>query len=76
MRGLIYREFQGPLSLETLPEPEITSRNSIACLRKRGKHIQVGLMTGDHTHPPVPKARILSDELESCLKELFPWRKP
>lgn len=43
---------------------EATSRNSIACLRKRGKHIQVGLMTGDHTHPAVPMARVLSDELE------------
>lgn len=43
---------------------EITSRNSIASLRKIGKHIQVGLMTGDHTHPAVPMARVLSDELE------------
>ena len=43
---------------------EVTSRNSIASLRKRGKHIQVGLMTGDHTHPAVPMARVLADELE------------
>ncbi|WP_299764922.1 zinc-dependent alcohol dehydrogenase family protein [uncultured Dokdonia sp.] len=42
----------------------VTCFNSISCLRKRGKHIQVGLMTGDHKHPKVPMDRILSDELE------------
>ena len=42
----------------------ITCFNSVACLRKRGKHIQVGLMTGDHQHPKVPMDRILADELE------------
>ncbi len=41
-----------------------TCFNSVSCLRKRGKHIQVGLMTGDHKHPKVPMDRILSDELE------------
>jgi len=41
-----------------------TCHNSISNLRKRGKHIQVGLMTGDHQHPKVPMDRILSDELE------------
>ena len=41
-----------------------TCFNSISCLRKRGKHIQVGLMTGDHQHPKVPMDRILADELE------------
>ena len=42
----------------------MTCFNSIANLRKRGKHIQVGLMTGDHQHPKVPMDRILADELE------------
>jgi alcohol dehydrogenase len=41
-----------------------TCYNSIGNLRKRGKHIQVGLMTGDHRHPKVPMDRILADELE------------
>ncbi len=41
-----------------------TCFNSIANLRKRGKHIQVGLMTGDHQHPRVPMDRVLSNELE------------
>jgi alcohol dehydrogenase len=38
--------------------------NLIANLRKRGKHIQVGLMTGDHQHPRIPMDRVLADELE------------
>ncbi|MEO9485109.1 MAG: zinc-dependent alcohol dehydrogenase family protein [Ekhidna sp.] len=43
---------------------QITCFNSISNLRKRGKHIQVGLMTGDHQHPKVPMDRVLADELE------------
>ncbi|PTM08312.1 MAG: alcohol dehydrogenase [Bacteroidetes bacterium] len=43
---------------------EITCLNSIASLKKRGKHIQVGLMTGNHKHPNIPMDRILADELE------------
>jgi len=42
----------------------ITCFNSISGLRKRGKHIQVGLMTGDHQHAKVPMAKIVADELE------------
>ncbi len=41
-----------------------TCFNSISGLRKRGKHIQVGLMAGDHQNVKVPMARILADELE------------
>jgi len=41
-----------------------TCFNSIACLRKRGRHIQVGLMTGEHQHPNIPMDRVLADELE------------
>jgi alcohol dehydrogenase len=41
-----------------------TCFNSIANLRKRGKHIQVGLMTGNHQHPRIPMDRVLSNELE------------
>ncbi len=41
-----------------------TCFNSIANLRKQGKHIQVGLMTGDHQHPKIPMDRVLADELE------------
>ena len=42
----------------------VTCFNSIAGLRKRGKHIQVGLMTGDHQHPRIPMDRVIADELE------------
>lgn len=43
---------------------EITCLNSIASLKKRGKHIQVGLMTGNHKSPNIPMDRIIADELE------------
>jgi alcohol dehydrogenase len=38
-----------------------TSRNSILCLRKRGRHVQVGLMTSD---PAIPMSRVIARELE------------
>ena len=38
--------------------------NSIDCLRKRGKHIQVGLMVEDDHNPRVPMGKVLSNELE------------
>ncbi len=41
-----------------------TCFNSVDCLRKRGKHIQVGLMTGNHRHPVVPMDKVLANELE------------
>lgn len=41
-----------------------TCSNSIKCLRKRGKHIQVGLMLGDDRSPVVPMARVIAFELE------------
>ena len=43
---------------------QTTCFNSIGNLRKRGKHIQVGLMTGEHQHPKVPMDRVLANELE------------
>lgn len=41
-----------------------TCVNSINSLRKRGKHIQVGLMTGRDMMPAVPMARVIAWELE------------
>ena len=41
-----------------------TCFNSVANLRKRGKHIQVGLMTGNHQHPKIPMDLIIAGELE------------
>ena len=40
------------------------SFNSIDCLRKRGKHIQVGLMVADDSRPRIPMGKVLSNELE------------
>ncbi|HDR52881.1 MAG TPA: alcohol dehydrogenase, partial [Mariniphaga anaerophila] len=51
------------VSIDALGSQE-TCFNSVACLRKRGKHIQVGLMTGDHQHPKVPMDKVVAHELE------------
>lgn len=51
------------VSIDALGSQE-TCFNSISCLRKRGKHIQVGLMTGDHKHPVVPMDWVVAHELE------------
>ncbi|UWQ74115.1 zinc-dependent alcohol dehydrogenase family protein [Leisingera sp. M658] len=51
------------VSLDALGHPD-TCFNSVNCLRKRGKHVQVGLMLADHSTPQVPMARVIADELE------------
>jgi alcohol dehydrogenase len=51
------------VSLDALGSQE-TCFNSVANLRKRGKHIQVGLLTDDHQHPNVPMDKVLANELE------------
>lgn len=51
------------VSIDALGSQE-TCFNSVSCLRKRGKHIQVGLMAGDHQHPKVPMDRVVAHELE------------
>ena len=51
------------VSLDALGSKE-TCLNSIGSLRKRGKHIQVGLMTDDHSNIKVPMDKILANELE------------
>lgn len=51
------------VSLDALGHQQ-TCTNSILNLRKRGKHIQVGLMLGDHSAPTVPMGRVIADELE------------
>ena len=51
------------VSIDALGNP-VTCFNSVANLRKRGKHIQVGLMSTDHIHPAVPMDKIIANELE------------
>ena len=41
-----------------------TCFNSISCLRKRGKHVQVGLMLGEHDMPAIPMHQVIANELE------------
>lgn len=51
------------VSLDALGHPT-TCYNSILNLRPRGKHVQVGLMLGEHTSPQVPMAKVIGQELE------------
>ena len=51
------------VSLDALGHP-VTCFNSIQNLRPRGKHVQVGLMLGEHTTPQVPMAKVIGKELE------------
>jgi len=51
------------VSLDALGDRR-TCLSSIDCLRKRGRHIQVGLMTGDDRAPPVPLDAVVAKELE------------
>jgi alcohol dehydrogenase len=51
------------VSVDALGSP-VTCFNSVANLRKRGKHVQVGLMVADHRHPSVPMDQVIANELE------------
>lgn len=41
-----------------------TCRNSILCLRTHGRHVQVGLLAGEHADPKLPMARVIARELQ------------
>lgn len=51
------------VSIDALGSPA-TCFNSIANLRRRGKHVQVGLMVGEHRRAAVPMDRVIANELE------------
>jgi len=51
------------VSLDALGSRQ-TCWNSIACLRKRGRHVQIGLMLADDADPPVPMGMVIGNELE------------
>lgn len=51
------------VSLDALGHPT-TCFNSISNLRKRGKHVQVGLMLGEHSTPIIPMSTVIAKELE------------
>lgn len=51
------------VSLDALGHPT-TCVNSILSLRKRGKHIQVGLLLAEQATPAIPMDRVVGQELE------------
>ncbi|AWM86043.1 zinc-dependent alcohol dehydrogenase family protein [Microvirga sp. 17 mud 1-3] len=51
------------VSIDALGHPA-TCFNSISNLRRRGRHVQVGLMLGDHARPVIPMDKVIAHELE------------
>jgi alcohol dehydrogenase len=41
-----------------------TAVNSVRCLRRRGRHVQVGLLLGQAATPPIPMDEVIAHELE------------
>jgi len=50
------------LSLDALGSPA-TAVSSVRCLRPRGAHVQVGLLLGDSSTPPIPMDLVVAREL-------------
>jgi len=50
------------VSIDALGSPE-TCVNSIACLAKRGKHVQIGLLPGNADRPVLPMHQVVAKEL-------------
>jgi alcohol dehydrogenase len=51
------------VSMDALGSPE-TCYNSVACLRKLGRHVQVGLMVDDYKDSALPMDKVIARELE------------
>lgn len=51
------------VSLDALGDPEVCF-NSISSLRKRGRHVQVGLMEAEHRRTAIPIDLVVAKELE------------
>ncbi len=51
------------VSLDALGS-RVTARNSILSLRRRGRHVQVGLLAGSEADPALPMGRVIGWELE------------
>lgn len=41
-----------------------TAVASVSCLRPRGRHVQVGLLLGEHAAPPLPMSLVVAKELQ------------
>jgi alcohol dehydrogenase len=51
------------VAVECLGRPRLL-RASVLALRRRGRHVQVGLLLGDESRPAVPMDRVIAHELE------------
>ena len=51
------------LSIDALGSAE-TCINSVSSLRKRGRHVQIGLLAGDSYRPAIPMELVIANELE------------
>lgn len=51
------------VSIDAVGSP-VTAAASVACLRPRGRHVQVGLLLGPDSAPPVPMHLVVAKELE------------
>jgi D-arabinose 1-dehydrogenase-like Zn-dependent alcohol dehydrogenase len=51
------------VSIDALGSPA-TAVNSVRCLRRRGRHVQVGLLLGPASAPPIPMDLVIGRELE------------
>jgi len=51
------------VSIDALGSPA-TAVNSVRCLRRRGRHVQVGLLLGPASAPPLPMDLVIGRELE------------
>jgi len=51
------------VSIDALGSNE-TCRNSVLSLRKRGRHVQIGVMAADHKETPLPMGYVMFNELE------------
>ena len=50
------------VSLDAVGTTE-TAVGSVSCLRPRGRHVQVGLLLGEHATPPLPMGLVVGREL-------------
>ncbi len=51
------------VSIDALGRPEVAA-NSVRCLAKRGRHVQVGLLVGEEAATPLPMDLVVARELE------------
>ncbi len=51
------------VSIDALGSPA-TAAGSVRCLRRRGRHVQVGLLLGSASTPPIPMDLVIARELE------------